>query len=619
MSIFKSKKKQNEKQTYHVVQNIAFLLKGMKTYHPVLILMLAAEIILSVVFPVFGIYIPKIALDLVLEGASFSRILLLLGGVGLLMTLASAFSHAAEQGKYMLSNDMRSYYTDMLFYQSLSCDYKNIESEEGQTKFRRAMETLYYGDWSGTSVMTMATKDILISILCFIVYSGIMANLSPWMVLILVGLSLINLLGTRRAQQYEEQHKDDEARIQKKLRYIESAGSSAKFGKDMRLYQTGGWFKSLREDLLRQTISLGNRIQNHYFGAGALNAFLLFLRDGIAYAYLIYAVVSGKITISEFTLYFGAISAFSGFVSGIVDNLNNLNGANIQMNSMRAFLDTTDEPQPEHPVPLSAIKDNTIEFRDVCFQYPKDERPILDHFNLTIHAGEKVALVGTNGAGKTTTVKLLCGFYRPDSGQILVGGQDITNLRKEDRLKLIAAVFQDIYIPPFTVAENVALHENPDRKRVQDCLTKVGLWEKISSYEKGMDTEMTHEVFEDGITLSGGQQQKLLMARALYKNAPILILDEPTAALDPIAESETYEQFCVVTKGDNGREKTALYISHRLASTRFCDKIALIDGGRVIEEGTHEQLLALGGKYNEMFMVQSQYYQSKEDGSDDEI
>lgn len=271
------------------------------------------------------------------------------------------------------------------------------------------------------------------------------------------------------------------------------------------------------------------------------------------------------------------------------------------MNTMREFLDQTDEPEPEDPKELSELRDYSVEFRDVSFSYQADVGKVLEHFCLKIHPGEKVALVGVNGVGKTTIIKLLCGFYQPDSGQILIGGEDIRHFRKRDLLKLFSAVFQDIYIPPFSVLENVSMREKErtDQSKAEKCLVQAGLWEKIASCEAGMDTAMTREITE-GIVLSGGEQQKLLMARALYKDAPILILDEPTAALDPIAESETYERFQEIASG-----KTAIYISHRLS------------GGRITEGGTHEELMEKDGAYREMFLLQSKYYQDGEGKAED--
>lgn len=597
---------------YNILQNILFLLKGIKKEHPFLLVLISMQIVLSVISPIFGIYIPKLALDLVLNQADSRQIFLSLGILGVIMTLSMALQEMANAGKYMLYNDMRRYYQTELFLQSLSCDYKNVESYEGQTKYQKAISSLWNGDWSGTSIMLVAAIEIVVSTLCFIIYSGIASSLSPFIILILILLSFISLFGTRHAQNYEYNHQDEAAEYEKKLGYVNRMGSDIQFGKDMRLYHAGGWFTELRNSLIGESTKLANKIQNRYFASGMINAFVLLLRDGIAYVYLIYSVSSGRITISEFTLYFGALTAFSGFVSSMVNSLNQLNGANQQMNSMRAFLDQTDEPEPEFPMELTELKDCSIEFRDICFSYQPEAEMVLNHFNLKINSGEKIALVGVNGAGKTTIVKLLCGFYKPDSGQILIGGQDIRAFRKKDLLKLFSAVFQDIYIPPFTILENVTMQKKAasDEDKAKECLLESELWERIALCEAGMDTPMTRELTE-GIVLSGGQQQKLLMARALYKDAPILILDEPTAALDPIAESQTYEQFQKITS-----DKTAIYISHRLASTRFCDKIAFLSGGKIIEEGTHEELMQRNGAYREMFALQSKYYQSKNGGTE---
>lgn len=457
-------RKEKERLKYHVFQNIYFLLKDIKGEHPLLIFLIIVQIILSVISPVFAIYIPKITLDLVIAQADMKQIFLVLGGTGLVMTLSMAFSGMAQEGKYMLYNDMRRYYQMKLFLQSLSCDYKNIESEEGQTKYQRAMSTLLGGDWSGTSVLLVASIEIVVSVLCFIIYSGIMAQLNPIVVLILIGLSLINLFSIRRAQKFEYQNQDLSAKYEKKLNYIIRTGSNTQFGKDIRLYRSENWFIELKDSLIEAIGKLAQKIQNRYFAAGTVNAFVLFLRDGMSYSFLIYMVVTKQITIPEFTLYFGAITSFSGFVSGIINSLNELHGANLKMNSMRAFLDNTDNPEPESPQKLSDIRDYTIEFRDVCFSYGEDTGRVLEHFNLKINAEEKVALVGVNGAGKTTIVKLLCGFYRPNSGQILIGGHDICRFRKNDLLKLFAAVFQDIYIPPI-YGFRERLYERKERYR----------------------------------------------------------------------------------------------------------------------------------------------------------
>jgi len=251
----------------------------------------------------------------------------------------------------------------------------------------------------------------------------------------------------------------------------------------------------------------------------------------------------------------------------------------------------------------------------VCFSYNPENGNVLNNFNLDIKPGEKIALVGVNGAGKTTIVKLLCGFYAPDSGEILISGIDIKNFRREELYRLFSAVFQDIMILPFTIAENVSMKSGrkTDKNLVWSCLEKAGLGEHIKTHEKGIDSKMLKNIDADGIMLSGGQQQKLLLARALYKDAPILLLDEPTAALDPIAESEVYEKF-----NEMSQNKTAVYISHRLASTRFCDRIVFLKDGAASEIGTHWELMQKGGEYANMFEIQSHYYNKSSEVKTDE-
>ena len=231
----------------------------------------------------------------------------------------------------------------------------------------------------------------------------------------------------------------------------------------------------------------------------------------------------------------------------------------------------------------------------------------VDNFNMTIEKGQLYGLIGPNGAGKTTLVKLLCGFLDPTEGRVLLNGQDIRPYNRRDYYKLFAAVFQDFSVLSATVAENVAqCRTGIDEARVWHCLDEAGLTEKVQSLPKQLETQIGREVYEDGIELSGGQTQRLMLARALYKDAPVLVLDEPTAALDPIAENDIYQKYNEMTAG-----KTSLFISHRLASTRFCDRILYLKDGRVAEEGTHEELLKRGGGYADLFEVQSQYYREE--------
>lgn len=245
-----------------------------------------------------------------------------------------------------------------------------------------------------------------------------------------------------------------------------------------------------------------------------------------------------------------------------------------------------------------------FELRDVTFRYPNAERPVLEHFNLRIGAGERLAVVGMNGAGKTTLIKLLCGFLDPDSGQVLLNGVDIREYNRQDYYKLFGAVFQEFSILAATIAENVAQSDMPDMERVRTCTEQAGIRERIERFPHQYETKLGKSLYpEEAVELSGGETQRLMLARMLYKDAPVMVLDEPTAALDAIAERDIYERYNGLTRGN-----TAIYISHRLASTRFCDRVILLGEGKILEEGTHEELMERGGKYAELFGIQSKYY-----------
>ena len=343
---------------------------------------------------------------------------------------------------------------------------------------------------------------------------------------------------------------------------------------------------------------------------------VILIRDGGAYALLIHMFYNGEIGIDEFVLYFAAISSFVSWIGGIILCWNKANTVSLKLCDFREFID-----YPEYDgsgIAKAADHMDTvpeIEFRNVSFRYDGAERDIIHKLSFKIKSGEKLALVGLNGAGKTTLVKLLCGLYRPSSGEILFNGVSLADFKREDYYKLIAPVFQEVRTAFFSLAETVSGKSTAetDLKKAEICMRQAGLGAKIDALPEGIHTKLNKKVHENGTELSGGEAQKLMIARALYKDAPLLILDEPTAALDPIAESKIYTAFNTMANN-----KTALFISHRLASTSFCDRIILLENGSIIEEGTHQELIAEKGKYKELFDIQSCWYKDAMERGDDE-
>ena len=387
---------------------------------------------------------------------------------------------------------------------------------------------------------------------------------------------------------------------------------SVQNGKDIRIYNMTAW---LQDGLLR----LGKKdkrleMKRHISWklVSVVEVVFIVARDLLAYAILAGQVLDGRMSLAEFTFCLGIVSGISGWIRRMRGSWAALCDGNRMMRDYRKMMDYPNRFLREGGLSAEAVwKEGgapQIELRNVSFRYEEDGEDILKEISLTIKAGERVALVGHNGAGKSTLVKLLCGFYHPTGGEILVGGHSIEEYNLQDYYRLLGIVLQESNTLPLSITSNVSgeCEEDTDTEKVKRCLEQAGLLEDVLRLENGVQTHLTKNFRPDGIELSGGMLQKLMLARALYKDAPVLILDEPTAALDPIAESRVYQEYARIAEG-----KTAIFISHRLASTRFCDRILFLEDGVIREEGTHEELLQSGGRYAEMFQIQSKYYQEE--------
>lgn len=381
----------------------------------------------------------------------------------------------------------------------------------------------------------------------------------------------------------------------------------------MRIFGLRPWLEDLWEKTMALSRAFLRRRERAYLWIHLVDLVLALLRNGIAYAYLLWLTLSRGMSASEFLLYFTAATGFTQWVTGLMEQFAALHRESLDLSSLREFLEW---PEPfclegGEPVRAEAGGHYEIRLENVSFRYAGAEKDALRDLSLTIRPGEKLAIVGLNGAGKTTLVKLVCGFLDPTRGRVLLNGRD-TGAEPPGLLRLFSAVFQEFSLLEASVAENVAQRvDGIDEGRVWACLEQAGLTETVRTLPQGIHTHLGREVYEDGVELSGGQTQRLMLARALYKNGPILALDEPTAALDPLVESDIYHKYNEMTQG-----RTALFISHRLASTGFCDRILFLRDGVIAEEGTHQELLARGGGYAELFAVQSQYY--REGGQQDE-
>lgn len=608
--------KKAPKPKYNLWQNTGFMLRTSRKYA-------------KSVFPLC------IVLALLSAGKSVAELLIapaILNKIELSASLGSVvFTIAAFALVLMLLSGLRSYVdTNALFgriavrsqgiYLSISrkyaeTSYPNLLNTDFLALGEKASAACAGNSESSEAIWTTLT-DLMTSCIGFVVYLALLTNLNLWLAALVAATTAVSYFASKRINEWGYLHRSEELELTKRIEYADKTATSREFAKDIRMFGLRGWLEDLWGSTMRLYSAFCAKRERKYIWANIIDIVLTFLRNGIAYAFLIGITVKNGLPASQFLLYFAALSGFAQWVVEILDKLSVMHKQSLDISTIREFLDW-DEPfdlNGGERIAFEPNKQYEIRLDDVSFRYPKADKDTLSHINLTVHPGEKLAIVGLNGAGKTTLVKLVCGFLDPTEGRILLNGEDIRKFNRNDYYALFSAVFQEFSVLDVTVKENVAqCVDGIDETRVWQCIDKAGLTEKIQSLPKGIETHLGRRVFKDGVEFSGGQTQRLMLARALYKNAPILVLDEPTAALDPIAENDIYQKYNDMTHG-----RTSFFISHRLASTRFCDRIIFVDGGKIAEEGTHDELLKNGGGYAYLFEVQSKYYRSdNQDGTSD--
>ncbi|MBQ8799418.1 MAG: ABC transporter ATP-binding protein [Lachnospiraceae bacterium] len=495
-----------------------------------------------------------------------------------------------------------------LVRKTMTADYENVESPSKQRMLLKATHAVHMYR-QGVNQMYSHIPYVVSNILGMVLYALTITFIDYRILLVILGMFFLNTFLDSFKRKYIANTMDDQYRIWGRFHYLTQQSTSVPNGKDIRIYNMAEWIKSGFDRLVGKNKELTVGKMNRVLLSKATETVLTAGRDILAYVILIVQVLEGRITIAEFTLGLSVVTGLSGWLGGIRYHIGELLEGNQMMCRYREMMDYPNtflrEEGKTIPKEWREGKLPEIEFRHVSFRYEDCEEDILKDVSFTIKPGERIALVGHNGAGKTTLVKLLCGFYHPTAGEILIGGCPLEELNLNEYHELLATIFQDVNTLPVSIAGNVSgkTEEETDLEKVKTCLMRAGLWKDVEAMEKKEFTAISQALDPEGIQLSGGMVQKLMLARCIYKDAPILVLDEPTAALDPIAESNMYLEYDKITKN-----KSALFISHRLASTKFCDRILFMEQGRIIEDGTHEELLRREGKYAEMFAIQSEYY-----------
>ena len=570
-----------------------------------------AVIPLSLILSTIGLYLPSMIIEKLEVKEDFQNIIIAIAaifGAQLVFSIARNYvntkrSDAEHHILLKMIYDQNVRYRDMDYY--LQFDIHNQEI------MKRANNACRNNHTAGVHFIEYFS-NIITNILSFLLFGAVVAMLNPLILILLIVGCLINYYMALWQSKRNWRNQKERSTISKKLNYISwSVSSNLGYGKDIRLFSLGDFLDDLIFRLENNYYDEQRKVERNVFIASLVNFIVVLVRDGVAYAFLIIQATRGEITSAEFVLYFSAITSLSGFISGVLNLWAKMQDGALSVSDYREFFDIKDKLNRGEGIHIDRGIPLSVEFKNVSYKYPKGDKKILDNVSFKINAGERVALVGSNGAGKTTLTMLMCGLLIPDEGEVLIGGHSVFEYNRDELYTFFSLVPQNYSLLPFTIAENISLAnteagEKIDYDKIQKCIKEVGLEDKINSLPLGVDTPLDRQVHANATDLSSGEKQKLLLARALYRDAEILILDEPTAALDPIAEDQMYQKY-----NDFSKNATSIFISHRLASTRFCDRIFFLDEAKICEEGTHNELIELGGKYRELFDIQAKYY--KED------
>ena len=589
-----------------LLSNLKYIMGYAWSQDKVLFAQCGVYTILASIAPFIGIFLPKFLIDELLGQRRIEIILMTLIGFFLLSSVVN-YSIAWLRCAYSPRvTKIRTDYITMISDKIMKMDFKNTEDPEVLNKIKSVMNAVMSNN-TGVEGVYHTILGLFGKLTAFVGYISIVLFLSPWILLFLIINVLISYALTMRVKKYEYSQKEKAADKDRRTFYVFDTMYDFAYGKDIRIYDLKNILIDKFKKFRGERIDISNDVQEKQLKVKIVDVILLVIRECVVYGYLIYNVLFTGMGIGDFTMYFSTINGFGDWMKGILDDLANIKAQNMYLDDMREFLEIKSEDKEKtRDIPIDSSYE--IEFKNVSFKYPKTDKYIYKNLSLKIKKGQRLAIVGINGAGKTTFVKLLCRLYEPTSGEILINGVNIQSFSKEEYYKILSVVFQEVKTFAFTVAENVSLEnlEDVDREKVLHCIEKAGVGDKINSLQKGIDTSLLKILDGEGVELSGGENQKLALARALYKNGKIVILDEPTSALDAVAEYNIYKGFDELI-GD----KTAIYISHRLASTKFCDVIAFFENGEIVEYGTHEELLKKNGKYSDMFNIQAQYYKEE--------
>ncbi|MGN1090092.1 MAG: ABC transporter ATP-binding protein [Huintestinicola sp.] len=589
---------------FGVLNNIKYILKAMVSNNKGFLLLIPIGMICAPTMQYLWTFISKFVIDMITAEAGTDKLLKLMVIFTVIQaasTMLNSYYYGETWWRFIA---VRMKLMSEKNAKVMGLDYENLENPDVLDCYQKAGNACNSNN-NGVEGMMHALVDLLLSAAVVTVGIIILGTMNIFVVLLMIVICFINfLLSNHTNKVLKKRVWDPLAPWWRKDYYLRNVTTNFDSAKDIRMFGLQKWLTDKIRELKKERIEAQKNNAKAWLITSWINNILFALSQAAVYGWLIYQTVIGEMTIGNFSLYLGSSMAFYNYISYLLNGVTKLLECSRQVDDFRSFMEL-DHDRTDSGDDLPRYDSYEFEFRNVSFKYPKAEKYALKNLSLTLKAGERLAVVGLNGAGKSTFIKLLLRLYEPTEGEILLNGRNIKEYNKHSYYTVFAPVFQDVELFAFPLGENVSMAtpETTDKEKAEKCLIDAGLGEKLKELPNGISTELLKIIHDDGVDLSGGEKQKLALARALYKDAPVVVLDEPTAALDALAESRLYNDFDKLIGG-----KTAVYISHRLSSTQFCTNVAMFKDGEMAEYGTHDELLKQDGAYAEMFRIQAQYY-----------
>lgn len=587
------------------------LLKELYAFKPTVFIAILLATLISAALPLLQLLLSAFVIQWLMEGVAIREYLLRLLEFIVLIGIAQMGNYYFMLYQEENMNHLRDFMRNKIETKYLKLDYPLIIGKEAQERYNNASELT---DNNTTLFGRLVTEiiELMSSFLGVVLYINILSQLES-LFLVLVGVFLLIVVFFNVWQvKMDRKLFQAKAANSQKLRYLRKVYGESRITKDVRIFQMKDWFKQVEDKTIAEYHRIIKpKVRVTWTESTLVNVGIIGL-SALSYIRSVQLIAAGAIPVSSFVIFAGSVTILAQTIMTLVNAIGKMNTS---LNETKKYDDFMSQGQVfNHEEGRSLPKEPlSIELKNVSYTYPNNDTPTINNVSLTIKPYENLAIVGENGAGKSTLTNLIAGLLKPDSGEIYINGVAQSEFNISDYYALFAPVFQEKFLLTYSIKETVIQGLPFDELKYNRVLKQSGLTDIISKFKTRDETKIVRAVYPDGVNLSGGQLQKLKLAQALYKDAPVLLLDEPTAALDPIAEHQIYQDYFQFSK-----DKLSVFISHRLSSTRFCDRIIYIKDGDITEVGTHEELMTKQKDYFKLYEAQAYYYKNDKEEKEEE-